>query len=36
MYGIKTFITIAVAIDKSTLKNGCLEFSKFNKKNFTK
>ena len=32
MYGIKTFITIAVAIDKSTLKNGCLEFSKFNKK----
>ena len=32
MYGIKTFMTIAVAIDKSTLKNGCLEFSKFNKK----
>ena len=32
MYGIKSFLSIAVAIDKATIKNGCLEFSKFNKK----
>ena len=32
MYGIKSFLTIAIAIDKATIKNGCLEFSKYNKK----
>jgi 2-aminoethylphosphonate dioxygenase len=32
MYGIKSFVTVAIAIDKSTVENGCLEFSKFNQK----
>jgi ectoine hydroxylase-related dioxygenase (phytanoyl-CoA dioxygenase family) len=32
MYNIKSFFSFALAIDDSTVKNGCLEFSKFNKK----
>ena len=32
MYGIKSFISVAIAVDKSTIENGCLEFSKFNKR----
>jgi ectoine hydroxylase-related dioxygenase (phytanoyl-CoA dioxygenase family) len=32
MYGIKSFISLAIAIDKATIENGCLEFSKFNKR----
>jgi len=32
MYGIKSFISVAIAIDKSTVENGCLEFSKFNQR----
>jgi ectoine hydroxylase-related dioxygenase (phytanoyl-CoA dioxygenase family) len=32
MYGIKSFISFAIAIDKATTENGCLEFSKLGKK----
>jgi 2-aminoethylphosphonate dioxygenase len=32
MYGIKSFLSIAVSIDRANIKNGCLEFSKFSKK----
>ena len=32
MYGIKSFVSLVIAIDKATKENGCLEFSKFNKR----
>ena len=32
MYGIKEFLTMAVSIDKSNKKNGCLKMAKINKK----
>ena len=33
MYGIKNFLTMSITIDRSTLKNGCLEIVKNPKKN---
>ena len=32
MYGIKSFLTMVISVDKSNIRNGCLEFSKYKKK----
>ena len=31
MYGIKSFITLAISIDESTIENGCLRFARIKK-----
>ena len=32
MYGIRSFITLAISIDESTIENGCLKFAKLKNK----